>query len=102
MNNAIALTYGPEIETSNIRGDRLGRAFALVCPKAWGRADWKEEIRAVLSDADLTAMGVTLADVSESVMHYTATALSIRETSTLKGERAYVVTAKGYRRGPAW
>lgn len=72
---------------------RLARAFDLVADQD----DWKGEINATVSRADLEKHRVTLEDVREAVIHYTATVPGLSETTG----GHHVVTAAGYRAGPA-
>ena len=98
---------GPVVSFETIEGHtaeqaHMHRAFALVCPSHWNvSGDWKDEVRAVITDADLEAVGVTLQDVAKSVSFFTATESYTQPLQTLKGETVYVVRAKGYRAGPA-
>lgn len=104
---SLDLFYGPtvtiEVNPDAAAPERLQRAFALVCPKAWGRVDWKAEVKAVLHPADLAAALVTIGDVVEAVAFYTATPCGVREVeiNAEPGVMAHVVFADGYRKGPA-
>lgn len=103
----VSLAYGPVIalpapeEGCTPKQARMRRAFALVSPEAWGRADWKEQVSAVLTDADLEVSGVTLAEVVEAVEFMTATPAAVSDHPTTSGATVHVVRAPGYRRGPA-
>ena len=81
----------------------LRKAFALVDPKLWGQSDWKEPITAVLHQEDLDAVCVTLEDVLMSIEFYTATKASVDRCPEAKDPNSFalVITAKGYRAGPA-
>jgi hypothetical protein len=100
--------------------DKLGTAFDLVTPAPnaavmalYGvkslRGDWKDRIHAIVTDDDLAAAGVTIADVEEAVIHYTATIARVTR-ERIKGTTlvtyldvvpGYLVMADGYRAGPA-
>lgn len=102
----ITLHFGPTVTLEprmEIPCPKMFRAFALVSPDAWGRADWKEEIVAVLHPSDLDAAGVTLAEVEAAIVFYTATEANVRavEVNAEPGVFAHVIKAPGYRRGPA-
>jgi hypothetical protein len=86
--------------------------MALLDPRlaSWAaKASWKDEIAELLTDDDLAAAGVTIEDVREAIVFYTATEAKItRETiGGARGEHfdegkpGYLVIAKGYRKGPA-
>jgi hypothetical protein len=81
----------------------LRRAFALVDPKLWGQPDWKAPIAAVLHQEDLDAVRVSLEDVIMSIEFYTATKASVDRCPEAKDPNSFalVITAKGYRAGPA-
>jgi hypothetical protein len=99
----------------------LSKAFALVCPATRAAAlasayaldgysaHWKDPIRAVVTDIELEATGVTIADVERAIMHYTSTTAKVtreivKSTSFatyLAPVGAYTVFADGYRAGPA-
>jgi hypothetical protein len=105
----VALALGPTVTLVAAHAEEqtpeqrfMYRAFALVCPKAWGKADWKEPVNAVLTNADLDVAGVTLADVCKAVEFFTATTARVTySTVHATGEPAYIIRAVGYRRGPA-
>ena len=99
---------------------KLARAFDLISPAPnpelcalYGltgvRGDWKDPIWALVMDAELVAADVTIADVEEAIIHYTATVPRVsREVikGTLRvtyvdGLPGYMVQADGYRAGPA-
>ena len=73
-------------------------AFELVAPKG----HWKDAIEAVVRVSVMEAAGLTIADVTKSVAFYTATEA---RAETITGENGslwgYLVTAAGYRAGPA-
>jgi hypothetical protein len=77
---------------------QLVAAFALVTPKS----HWKDAIEAVVRISVMEAAGLTIADVTKSVAFYTATEA---RAETITGENGslwgYLVTAPGYRAGPA-
>lgn len=105
----IALAYGPTVflpafEHTEPTVAKMHRAFALVCPKAWGREDWREQVSAVLTKGDLEVAGMTIDDVKAAVEFMTATEATVREVVIGAGEGrgvGWVVQADGYRRGPA-
>lgn len=105
----ISLAYGPTVSLVSPNATELTdeqnaqfRAFALVCPQAWGRSDWKEQVSAVLTEADLEVAGVTIDAVCDAVRFYTATEPTVSKVATSNPEVfALVVRADGYRRGPA-
>ncbi len=105
--SSIALHFGPVVSLvstfENPEQARHARAFALVSPDAWGRADWREPISAVLHPADLEACGVTIAAVLEAIAFFTATEGTVREVPihATPAISAFVVKAAGYRAGPA-
>ncbi len=74
---------------------RLTKAFDLVCNKE----DWRAEIQTFVSDPVLAAAGVSIEEVREAVIHFTATVPSF--SRFWEGEGGYWVTAIGYRNGPA-
>jgi hypothetical protein len=99
---------------------KLSRAFDLVTPApnpelcalyglTGGRRDWKDRIHAIVTDDELEAANVTIADVEEAIAHYTATIPRVtreRIKGTLRvtyidGCPGYMVQADGYRAGPA-
>lgn len=103
----------------------LSAAFDLVCPRKclerWAARDqritramvesrsWRDQISALVTDADLAAAGVTIEQVAEAVAHYTATSARItrQQIAGRAGETfaeplpGYLVLADGYRAGPA-
>jgi hypothetical protein len=70
-------------------------AWELVCPVT----HWKDPVNAVVTAKQMRAAGVTMQDIADAVDFYTATRARFKLVSSL--EPAYVVTAKGYRAGPA-
>lgn len=99
----VQLEVGPEITYVQAPGKQayMEKAFSMVCPKSWGRSDWRERVLAVLTNTDLETVGVTLADVCESIEFFTATEPKLRYSQRLNGEPCYIIEAEGYRRGPA-
>lgn len=97
----VATSFGPTV-TFSTRADVHARAFALVCPEAWGRADWKEAVSAVLDAKDLEAADVTIEQVVDAVAFFTATEATVKHLTTTQGAPCMVVFADGYRKGPAW
>ena len=102
----IQLTLGPAVQINAVAGHTpeqayMNKAFALVSPEFWGKADWRSAISAVLTNADLEAVGVSLADVADAIEFFTATKASVTYSSTLGGEPVYIVRAAGFRNGPA-
>lgn len=102
----------------------MDRAFALVCPSEHAKelaargmiseADaakvtWRDRIAAVVTDDMLVAHGLTISDVAAAIEFFTATKAEIsRERIAglswvyfLQETPGYLVTADGYRRGPA-
>jgi hypothetical protein len=78
----------------------LSRAFDLVDPSKINPrpgVTWKDPIHAYVTARTLQHCGLTLADIKEAVEHYTATEATVTEP----GEHIYLVTAIGYRAGPA-
>jgi hypothetical protein len=73
-------------------------AFDLVAPKS----HWKDAIEAVVRVSVMEAAGLTIDDVTQSVGFYTATEA---RTQVITGQDGsvwgYLVTAPGYRAGPA-
>jgi hypothetical protein len=99
---------------------KLARAFDLISPApnpeicalyglTGGGRDWKDRIHAIVTDDELEAANVTISDVEEAIMHYTATIPRVtreRIKGTLRvtyvdGLPGYMVQADGYRAGPA-
>ena len=99
---------------------KLARAFDLISPApnpelcalyglTGSRGDWKDPIFALVTDDELTAAEVTISDVEEAIIHYTATVPRVtreRIKGTLRisyvdGCSGYMVQAEGYRAGPA-
>lgn len=110
MNKRMNLSLGPEVTLVQHDGqteqqNRMNLAFSLVSPEYWGAArglDWKDQINAVLVEEDLKTAGVTIQEVVDSVEFMTATKATLRESTVhLTNEKAYIIKADGYRRGPA-
>jgi hypothetical protein len=84
-------------DTMDVRSAMVA-AFALVAPKS----HWKDAVYAVVSVSSMEASGLTIYDVTESIAFYTATEA---KTQAITGENGalwgYLVTAPGYRAGPA-
>lgn len=80
-------------ETYEVMQARLTKAFDLVCD----HGDWKRPIDALVFDMDLDAVGLTVEDVREAVIHFTATVPVVRHPSFA----CWRFTAIGYRAGPA-
>ncbi len=89
-------------QAEETRYARMAVAFSLVSPK-----DWRAPIECRVSIAKLEEVGVTIEEVKEAIMYFTATSATARysdgtflmhETGEGPG---YSVTAKGYRAGPA-
>jgi len=78
-------------------------AFSLVDPsKLHPGLSWKDRIAALVTDAQLTAAGVTIEQVNASIAFFTATMpTTTREKIGTSEEPGYLVLAKGYRAGPA-
>ncbi len=104
--------------------DRMQAAFNLVCPaehvrqlikcgalpvSADGCASWKDPICALVLDEDLTAKGITIDEVKESIVFFTATEATVTREKIggtvterfSEPKDGYLVRAEGYRRGPA-
>lgn len=102
----------------------MTRAFSLVCPRehalrladyglvpreAAEAVSWKGEISALVTDVELKHADVTIDQVREAVIHFTATVPSIsreqisgRPWTTYKPAKpGYWVRAAGYAAGPA-
>ena len=110
---------------ANARKPTLDRAFGLVDPSASAArlaeigamsasaaasASWKDPIAEIVTDEELAAAGVTIADVAEAIGFFTATEAKItREriggTPFVRylgdGAPGYMIFADGYRNGPA-
>lgn len=104
---------------------RIERAFSLVCPATHAqklaaagkikasdaaRVTWRDRIGAIVTGEALAKAGVTIDDVREAVIHYTATEPTITSEriagTALDGHFAaekpgYLVIAAGYSAGPA-
>jgi hypothetical protein len=102
------------METTMTDKMKLDAAFDLVCPEKTAIRDhgqsfgltWRDEIGQIVRDSELYAAGVTIGDVAEAVLFFTATTAKVtRYTIAASGgkteEGGYLVTAKGYRSGPA-
>jgi len=89
------VTFAPAPEHFDADQILMSRAFDLVSPAIWGAADWRAPVLAVLTDADLTAAGVTLEQVTAAVEFFTATKATVVTTN------AHIIRAEGYRAGPA-
>lgn len=102
--DTLSMHFGPIVTlvSEGTSSPDMFRAFALVDPTSWGMRDWKEPVSAVVHPDDLAAAGVTLEQVKDAVAFYTATEATVREAKTaVPGVTAYIVTAIGYRNGPA-
>lgn len=71
---------------------KLKAAFKLVQNKT----DWKAPIDAYVKVEDLDELGLTLTDIRDAVVFYTATELTLARQGA-----GYYVRAAGYRAGPA-
>jgi hypothetical protein len=109
--------------TTKSRVDTLRTAFALVDPletighfygadmmrrNADEGRSWRDRIATLVPQERLDAAGVTIDDVRESVIHFTATEPTITAHTIgqvgirhYHGRPGYLVLAEGYRRGPA-
>jgi len=76
--------------------EKMESAFALVTPNLRG-AHWKDAVEATVSASQLEEAGVSLEDVEQSVIFFTATVPTLDEVE----EGLWSVTADGYRMGPA-
>lgn len=75
--------------------DKMKRAFEVVAPKDWRSAiDWRASQDTMRKR--LAVAGVTLDDVCEAVVYFTATVPSVTHEGS-----CVVVRAAGYRAGPA-
>jgi len=90
-----------ETRTYDERQARLKLAFGTVEPKE----HWKAAIDAVVERATLEALGLSIADVREAVIHFTATVPVIHPWVSVDEEDTrhvcYRVSAAGYWAGPA-
>ncbi len=75
----------------------LRTAFELV----ENPCDWRAPIAKFVTIETLGHAGVTIEDVKEAVAFYTATEATVEFSPFAKAGAGYVVTAKGYRAGPA-
>ena len=75
---------------------RMATAFNLVA----NETDWKQPIAALVSDKMLRTSGLSIENVAEAVMYFTATIAKVTAAGTSDGS-GYFVTAVGYRDGPA-
>ena len=82
----------PTPESYDAMQARLTKAFNLVQPAT----HWKDQIDAFVPMEALHRDGLTLHDLSEAVIHFTATVPTIKE-----GRTGFFVKADGYRAGPA-
>lgn len=77
--------------------NRMKVAFELV----QNAEHWKGAVDAVVTAEQLTAVGVTIADVRESVTYFTGTVATVEQApSWVALEPRYHVTAPGYWAGP--
>ena len=53
--------------------ETMDKAFKLVDPTDRGAKDWREPIRAWVTEETLTAAGVTITEVEDAIRFYTAT-----------------------------
>jgi hypothetical protein len=96
----------PHVSDPHHDVDKLDAAFALVDPSqtgpCTGMRSWKDPIRQSVTSVQLAARGLTIADVQFAVQYYTATDAHVRVLSAPNApETLYLVTAAGYRAGPA-
>lgn len=78
----------------------LSKAFDLIDPSKLNPrpgVSWRDPIHAYVTARTLAHYGVTLDDVREAVVHFTATEATVTEPGT----DIYLITAAGYRAGPA-
>lgn len=106
--------------TTTIGTAKMRRAFDLVCPRAHAlklaeqgliprevaeQVSWKGAIGALVTEAELRAADVTIADVADAVDFFTATTarVSAERIATEGGgeQPGYLVIAAGYYAGPA-
>ena len=87
------------------RQERMEKAFALVTPEKFGAKDWRCSINAWVTQEELVSAGVTIDDVREAVLFYTATPAYISGHLISFGQpekgAGYIIRALGYRKGPA-
>lgn len=78
------------------------RAWALVCPTAWGRTSWRDRVSAVLHLHDLEEAKITIEEVKAAVEFYTGESPTIRRAPLHSDPtlETYIVTAPGYSAGP--
>lgn len=79
----------------NAEKARHEAAWKLVCPTLRG-AHWKDEVKDFVSLATLAYHGIKIEEVATAIEFFTATVATI-----LPDGAGYLVTAPGYRRGPA-
>lgn len=69
------------------------------------RVTWRDPIAALVADVELHAAGVSIDQVKRAIAHYTATEATVETClmahPTLGTTSGYLVTAAGYRNGPA-
>lgn len=102
--------------------ERMNLAFQLVDPvetfrffhgsvaaeKAAPYLSWRDKIHACVPDSRLKHYGVTIEEVCDAILFFTATSAMIKRvpfgklgTRDYQGEMGYLVEAMGYREGPA-
>jgi hypothetical protein len=81
--------------------ETMDKAFKLVDPTDRGAKDWREPIRAWVTEETLTAAGVTITEVEDAIRFYTATEPKTERLEIFGGGHGYYLMAKGYRMGPA-
>ena len=81
---------------------KMDKAFELVDPAKRGARDWKERISAWVREHELEAAGLTIEEVAEAVVFFTATEPKVEKMTMYDGTGyGFYVTAKGSRAGPA-
>ena len=80
--------------------DERAKAALAACPPE-RRPTWRDPIAAIVHPDGLTDQGVTLTDVRRAVEHYTGTIACVEAYRDQEGRPVYLVTALGYRAGPA-
>lgn len=101
--------------------DNHRKSFALVDPAEHARdlarrgfirqsdaarITWRDPISALITDTELDEAGVTIEQVKEAIVFFTATAPRVRRetiarTTVGRSGPGYFVEAAGYRNGPA-
>jgi hypothetical protein len=85
----------------NAEKARHEAAWKLVCPTLRG-AHWKDAVAAYVTiEQAVEAGGIEMYEIAAAVAFFTATEATIAPVDGIGGTVGYLVTADGYRRGPA-